>query len=72
MTNEDLSDSNQPSGGALGAGREGHHGWKSTWVESTAPSADDPRLAGPRLNPPELDEVPAEGGGGKETTVTDN
>jgi hypothetical protein len=88
---------------------EARPGWKSKWVESTSPAADDPispeemqghnllgnaslrggaiagvsdpvydghgapgerpddvKLDGPRFNPPELDDVP--GDGGEETT----
>jgi len=64
MTDKDLSDNQESTGGRARGASEGHHGWKSKWVESTAPSADDPiddvRLAGPRLNPPEQDEVPEE------------
>lgn len=109
MTDKDLSDNQESTGGRARGTNESHHGWKSKWVESTAPSADDPideeemkghnilgnaslrggaiagvsdpvrdghgaprerpddvRLAGPRLNPPEQDEVPGEGG--EETT----
>jgi len=91
-----------------GGDAEGKHGWKSKWVESTAPAADDPMSAeemqghnllgnsslrggaiagvsdpvrdghgapgerpddiksGFRENPPQLDDVP--GDGGAETT----
>ena len=80
MTDKDLSDNRKSAGGSARGGNESHHGWKSKWVESTAPSADDPideeemkghndvRVAGPRVNPPELDQVP--GDGGEETTDT--
>ena len=90
MTDKDLGDNRKSAGGSARGGNESHHGWKSKWVESTAPSADDPideeemkghnilgaprerpddvRLAGPRVNPPELDQVPGEGG--EETTDT--
>jgi hypothetical protein len=113
MTGKDLSDNKGPASDPSRPKGESHHGWKSKWVESTAPSVDDPiseeemqghnllgtaslrggaiagvsdpvrdghgapgerpddvRLAGPRLNPPELDQVP--GDGGAETTATDD
>jgi len=42
MTDKDLSDNQESMGGRARGASEGHHGWKSKWVESTAPSADDP------------------------------
>ena len=109
MMIEDLNDSQDPADGKARDQPESRHGWKSKWVESTAPAADDPispeemqghnllgnaslrggaiagvsdpvrdghgapgerpddvRYDGPRKNPPELDEVP--GDGGEETT----
>ncbi len=71
MTDRDLNDSHKSSDRNRDE-NETHRGWKSKWVESTSPSAapgerpDDVRYDGPRLNPPELDDVP--GDGGAETT----
>jgi hypothetical protein len=105
MTNRDLNDSREPADGKARDEPESRPGWKSKWVESTAPAADDPispeemqghnllgnaslrggaiagvsdpvrdghgapgerpddvKYVGPRLNPPEVDEVPGEGG----------
>ncbi len=74
MTDKDLNDSHK----SRGKGRdenETHRGWKSKWVESTPPRdvhgspderPDDVRYDGSRLNPPERDDVP--GDGGAETT----
>jgi hypothetical protein len=107
MPNDDLQE-RAGDGGNDTSDPESQRGWKSRWVESTAPSADDPisaeekqghnllgnsslrggaipgvsdpvrdghgapgerpddiRLGG-RQNPPELDDVPGEGG--RETT----
>jgi len=41
MTNRDLS-SREPKDGKEHGEPESRHGWKSKWVESTAPAADDP------------------------------
>jgi hypothetical protein len=66
MTDKDLSDNQESTGGKARGANESRHSWKSKWVETTAPRADDPiddvKLAGPRLNPPEQDEVPGESG----------
>jgi hypothetical protein len=105
MPNKDLNDSQKPTDDKARDGLESHPGWKSKWVESTAPAADDPispeemqghnllgnanlrggaiagvsdpvrdghgapgerpddvKYDGPRINPPEIDEVPGEGG----------
>jgi hypothetical protein len=110
MTNRDLNDGREPADGKTRDEPESRPGWKSKWVESTSPAADDPiseeemqghnllgnaslrggaiagvsdpardghgapgerpddvKYDGPRQNPPELDEVP--GDGGKETTA---
>jgi hypothetical protein len=111
MTDKDLNDNRKQTGGRDRDVPESRPGWKSKWVESTAPAADDPispeemqghnllgnaslrggaiagvsdpvydghgapgerpddvKLDGPRVNPPELDEVPGEGG--EETTAS--
>jgi hypothetical protein len=111
MTDKDLNDNRKQKGGKNRGEPESRPGWKSKWVESTSPAADDPispeemqghnllgnaslrggaiagvsdpvydghgapgerpddvKLDGPRLNPPELDEVP--GDGGEETTAS--
>jgi hypothetical protein len=105
MTDTNLNDNRDQTDGRAGDIPEARPGWKSKWVESTAPAADDPispeemqghnllgnaslrggalpgvsdpvydghgapgerpddvKLDGPRFNPPELDEVPGEGG----------
>lgn len=105
MTNSDPNSGEPKDGKARGEPPESRHGWKSKWVESTSPAADDPispeemqghnllgnaslrggaiagvsdpvrdghgapgerpddvKLDGPRSNPPELDEVPGDGG----------
>jgi len=109
MMREDLNDNREPADGKARDEPESRHAWKSKWVESTAPAADDPispeemqghnllgnanlrggaiagvsdpvrdghgapgerpddvKYDGPRQNPPEIDEVPGDGGG--ETT----
>jgi hypothetical protein len=110
MTNKDLNDSREREDDKARTEPESRPGWKSKWVESTSPAADDPispeemqghnllgnaslrggaiagvsdpvrdghgapgerpddvKYDGPRLNPPEVDEVPGDGGG--ETTA---
>jgi hypothetical protein len=110
MTNKDRNEKRTPADGGADDFPEARPGWKSKWVESTSPAADDPispeemqghnllgnaslrggaiagvsdpardghgapgerpddvKYDGPRLNPPELDEVPGEGG--EETTA---
>lgn len=109
MTNRDVNDNREQADGKARGEPESRPGWKSKWVESTAPAAADPispeemqghnllgnaslrggaiagvsdpvrdghgapgerpddvKYDGPRLNPPELDDVP--GDGGEETT----
>jgi hypothetical protein len=109
MADKNLSENQESTGRGASGEPESRPGWKSKWVESTAPTADDPispeemqghnllgnaslrggaiagvsdpvrdghgapgerpddvKYDGPRLNPPELDEVP--GDGGEETT----
>jgi hypothetical protein len=92
MTNRDLNDSREQADDKGRDEPESRPGWKSKWVESTAPAADEPispeemqghnllgnpvrdghgapgerpddvKYDGPRLNPPEVDEIPGEGG----------
>lgn len=110
MQNDDLQNDQSSAGEQNASDPESRRGWKSQWVESTAPSADAPISAeekqghnllgnsslrggaipgvsdpardghgapgerpddirvGRRTNPPELDEIPGEGG--RETTET--
>jgi hypothetical protein len=110
MKDRDRNDKGTAADGGADDFPEARPGWKSKWVESTSPAADDPispeemqghnllgnaslrggaiagssdpardghgapgerpddvKYDGPRLNPPELDEVPGEGG--EETTA---
>jgi hypothetical protein len=68
MPNRDLNDHRKSADSGADDIPEARPGWKSKWVESTSPAADDPispddvRYDGPRQNPPELDEVPGDGG----------
>ncbi|HZE08602.1 MAG TPA: hypothetical protein VE110_07570 [Gemmatimonadaceae bacterium] len=110
MPNDDLDNDQQRGRNKTNQDPASRRGWKSKWVESTSPSADDPispeemqghnllgnsslrggaiagvsdpvrdghgapgerpddMAAGPRVNPPALDDVPGEGG--TETTGT--
>ena len=42
MLNKDLNDSQKPTDDKARDRPESRPGWKSKWVESTAPAADDP------------------------------
>jgi hypothetical protein len=42
MTNKELNDAKEPTDAKARAEPESRPGWKSKWVESTAPAADDP------------------------------
>ena len=69
MANDDLQNERAGESGNKASDPESPRGWKSQWVESKAPRAKDPIgeiRVGRRENPPELDEIP--GDGGRETT----
>lgn len=71
MSNKDGHDNRESTDGGAREEPESRPGWKSKWVESTAPAADVPddvKYDGPRLSPPEQEEVP--GDGGEETTAS--
>lgn len=42
MTNRDVNDNREQADGKARGEPESRPGWKSKWVESTAPAADDP------------------------------
>jgi hypothetical protein len=78
MTNKELDDSREPADGKARAAPESRPGWKSKWVESGAITGasdpardghgapgerpDDVKYDGPSRNPPEIDELPGDGG----------